>query len=75
MWTGERGSERYERCTMEKHIFILKSLDAAKNTMLGLEFVPGIFNRKDKCNVPLYLKVTIHPNIVCKIKLSNGFTN
>ena len=48
LWTGERGSERSERCTMEKHIFILKILDAAKNTMLGLEFVAGIFNRKDK---------------------------
>ena len=32
----------------KKHIFILKSLDAAKNTMLGLEFVAGIFNRTDK---------------------------
>ena len=48
MWTGKRGSERSERCTMEKHIFILKSLDVAKNTMLGLEFVAGIFNRTDK---------------------------
>ena len=48
MWTGKRGLERSERCTMEKHIFILKSLDAAKITMLGLEFVAGVFNHKDK---------------------------